>query len=115
MKTIILIHPPFCTPVSPSYSISHIYAALKNSCKSEYKIKALDLNVELNSRSHPEFSEYSKRFLDRYEPKEYEPKAKSFIEKTKQDLAESNRSVIKGAKPLLFDEMLETVRKHKPD
>ncbi len=115
MRTILLIHPPFCTPASPPSSISHIYTALKESCANEYKIKALDLNLELNRISQPEFSKYSKKFLESYEPEEYKSKAKTFIEKMKQDCAESNKNVIKGSKPLLFNEMLEAVMKYKPD
>jgi len=111
---IALIHPPFCTPASPSYALSHIYAALKESC-SDYKTNALDLNLELHKRLSPGFAEYSKKFLEHYDKEEYELKAKAFIEKMKSDCAESNRSIINGSKPLLFDEMLDLIMSYKPD
>jgi len=115
MKTILLINPPFCTPASPPYSLSHLYTALKESCANEYGIKSLDLNLELHKRLSPEFAEYSKKFLEHYKKEEYESKAKNFIEKMKADCAESNKLIIKGSKPLLFNEMFELIMKHKPD
>ena len=115
MKTIILIHPPFCTPASPSYALSCIYSMLKSSCADEYKVKALDLNLEMHKKLSHEFSEYSKKFLKQYEPEEYESKAKAFIEKMKSECSESNRLIINGSKPLMFHEMIEAVMKHKPD
>jgi hypothetical protein len=114
MKKILLIHPPFCTPVSPSYAISHIYSALKSNCP-DVSVAALDLNLEFHALRYPAFQKYSQTFLEDYSPKEYEIRMKKFLSETKQDYSLSNRNVVHDIEPLMFSEMLDIVMSHSPD
>ncbi|MDP2749523.1 MAG: B12-binding domain-containing radical SAM protein [Nanoarchaeota archaeon] len=115
-KTILLVHPPFCTPASPSYALSNLYSRLRENCSSKaFEIKALDLNIEFHEKKYPEFQRYAKNFLKNYNPEEYNLKTKEFFSHTKEDYAKSNKDVVKGLKPNLFDEMLSIILACKPD
>lgn len=106
MKKILLVHLPFCTPASPSYSITNLYSFLKkNNCDAE----VLDLNLEFHRLKFPEFR---KQFhnLDNYDSK-----AKEFIRLSAKTYSENNRKVVDGEKPEFFDELLKKIKDKKPD
>ncbi len=114
MVKVLLVHPPFCTPLSPSYALSNMYSALKENCEG-LAVEVLDLNQEFHIKRYPDFFKYSRNFLDDYDAKTYELNAKKFMSESKNDYSQSNKSVVKGETPLLFDDMIKLIMSHSPD
>ena len=56
MKKVLLVYLPFCTPASPPYSITNLYAFLK--ANYEGKVEVLDLNLEFHKLKFPEYQKY---------------------------------------------------------
>jgi len=109
MRRILPVHPPFCTPATPPYSISSIYSILKY--MDNLDVDVLDLNLEWHLLMYPEFGLYCRNMgFDAYEKKTQE-----FLKKTKEDYSVSNKRVVNGGKPILFDEMLEKIRLKKAE
>ncbi len=109
MKNIILVYTPFCTPVTPPYSITHLYSFLK--ANTNENIKVLDLNVFFHKKR---FSEYHKFYSD-VKWDDYEGKTSEFNKLTKKCYSENNKIIVDGGNPELFDELLQKIKHEKPD
>src|SRR3989338_9118732 len=97
---ILLVYPPFCTPASRPYSITSLYAFLKKNIKDELEV--LDLNIEFHKRKfgkHMQF--YQNINLD-----DYDRVTDEYGKLTKKTYSESNKKVVDGKKPELFNELL---------
>jgi len=111
---ILLVYAPFCTPVSPPYSITNLFSFLKNN--SDHEIKVLDLNLEFHWLKFPEYGGYfrSGKWRD-YENSDYEKIATGYQQLTKKVYAENNRLVVEGKQPDFFRELLEKITSEKAD
>ncbi len=109
MKKILLVWLPFCTPVSPPYSLTNLYSFLKKNCSDQ--IEVLDLNIEYHKNKFPDYQKYyhDQKWDD------YEEKTAEFQKLTAKVYAENNRLVVKGEKPEFFEEMLNQIKKKKAD
>src|SRR3989344_4606122 len=111
---ILLVYAPFCTPVSPPYSITNLFSFLKNN--SDHEIKVLDLNLEFHWLKFPEYGNYfrSGKWGD-YENSDYEKIATRYQQLTKKVYAENNHLVVEGKQPEFFAELLEKITSEKAD
>jgi radical SAM superfamily enzyme YgiQ (UPF0313 family) len=108
---ILLVYPPFCTPASPPYSITRIYAFLKNNLQKGHTLEVVDLNVEFHTQKFPEYQEYYKK-LDHAD---YDKVTYEYRKETSKVYSDSNKSVVTGKNPELFDDMLAIIKKIGPD
>ena len=115
MKKILLVYPPFCTPVTPPYSITYLHSFLKNNLDRSYEIEALDLNLEYHKVKYLKFRRYFQGFNKNYSREEYEKVTEEFRQKTKEDYTKNNLDVVSGKKPDLFNAMLLAITEKKPD
>lgn len=112
---IILINPPFCTPITPSYSIARLSTFLQKNLPKSFKIKVLDLNSLFHAQKFPQYLEYFKSWSDDYDLEEYKTISEKFVKESMQCHAMNNKRVIHNEKPELVSEMLELVVREKPD
>ncbi len=101
---ILLIYPPFCTPVTPPYSITNLYNVLKNN--TSHNIKAIDLNIEFHKLK---FGSKFKTFDD------YEKQAADFKDPSIKVYMENHKMIRNDKAPEFFDELLQQILKQKPD
>jgi radical SAM superfamily enzyme YgiQ (UPF0313 family) len=113
MKTL-LVYPPFCTPASPPYSITYLYAFLRDNAKS-HRVDVLDLNLEFHKQKFPEFQKYFQGIKAKYDPEEYSKTAAEYRKVTSFCYSQSNKLVVEGKLPELFKEMLDKIKSKKPD
>jgi radical SAM superfamily enzyme YgiQ (UPF0313 family) len=106
---ILLIYPPFCTPASPPYSITNLYAFLKHN--TIHNIEILDLNIEFHKRKFPTFQEYFKEM----QWEDYQQKTNEFIKVTKQTYSTNNKAVVNNELPEYFNNLLNVIKEKKPD
>ena len=117
---VLLVYLPFCTPVSPPYSLTNLHAFLTNNSNAD--VKVLDLNVKFHALK---FADEQKYFQNK-DWEDYEKKAQAYHNLTKEVYARENLKVVKSSKqehsdhslrntPEYFDEMLAEIRKEKPD
>ena len=106
---ILLVYPPFCTPASPPYSITSLYAFLKKNIKEELEV--LDLNIEFHKRK---FGKYMK-FYQNINLDDYDRVTDEYGKLTKKTYSESNKKVVDGKKPELFNELLTEIIDINPD
>lgn len=112
MKKILLIYAPFCTPASPPYSLTSIYSFLQANFKDEAQVKVLDLNLEFHKLRFPDFQKYYQQ-IDLW--KDYDLKTKEYDLLTKEVYSKNNNLVVEGKNPELIDQMLDQIKKEKPD
>ncbi|MCB9359057.1 radical SAM protein [Candidatus Woesearchaeota archaeon] len=112
-KEILLIYPPFCTPVSPPYSITSLSAFLRNNCKDN--ISVLDLNSFFHRTKYPEHWRFFRSIDNIKDLDRYKEASDRFLENTKQDYSRNNRNVLEGKKVDLFNECISEIRKKSPD
>jgi len=60
MKKILLVHLPFCTPATPSYSLTAMQSFLQSNTPKETDIEVIDLNLKFHILKFPKFHKYSK-------------------------------------------------------
>ncbi len=106
---ILLVYLPFCTPVSPPYSLTNLHAFLSHN--SSHRVSVLDLNIKFHLLKFGEYQE----FFQSDNWNEYETKAQEYHQLTKKVYSENNSRVVKGVLPEYFDELLEQINKEKPD
>ncbi len=106
---ILLVYLPFCTPVSPPYSLTNLHAFLTHNSSAE--IKVLDLNIKYHALKFPDAQKYfqSRNWED------YEKFATQYHQKTKEVYTENNKKVVNGELPEYFDELLQEIKDQKPD
>lgn len=107
MNKLALVYPPFCTPASPPYSITNLYAKLKNSLE----VSVYDLNVEFHELFFKEYQEYFKK-------KDWE-KYSNISTRAREDFnscySKNHKLILEEKKPDGFDHLLKLVLKEKPD
>jgi radical SAM superfamily enzyme YgiQ (UPF0313 family) len=113
MKTL-LVYPPFCTPASPPYSITYLYAFLRDNA-TQHKIDVLDLNLEFHKLKFKEFQEYFQNLKANFDPEEYSKLSLEYRRATSECYSHNNKFVVEGKQPELFKEMLNSIIKAKPD
>ena len=106
---ILLVYAPFCTPVSPPYSITNLFSFLKNN--SHHEVKVLDLNLQFHWLKFPEQGKYF--CLGKWD--DYEKIANEYQQLTKKVYSENNRLVVEGKRPEFFAELLEKITSEKAD
>ena len=106
---ILLVYLPFCTPVSPPYSLTNLHAFLQNNSK--HNIKVLDLNIKFHALKFPE----AQKYFQSTNWEDYEQVAQEYHNKTKQVYAENNKKVVNDEKPEYFNELLQQIKDEKPD
>ncbi|MBT3304208.1 radical SAM protein [Candidatus Woesearchaeota archaeon] len=109
MKNILLVYLPFCTPVTPPYSLTHLHSVLK--ANTDHNITVLDLNLEFHKLKFPEFKKYCKQT----NWDDYEEVASKFTKESGKVYSENNKKVVNGEKPELFNELLNKIKEQKPD
>ncbi len=88
MKNILSVFPPFCSPVSPPYSITYVTKFLEmNSNKDEFSFQLLDLNAWLHQK---QFKEDYKKIRESMENDDME-KYSLLIHETKLNIDEFSR------------------------
>jgi radical SAM superfamily enzyme YgiQ (UPF0313 family) len=109
MPNVLLIHPPFCTPSTPSYAITYLYSFLKNNSATD--IQVLDLNLIFHKLKFPDFFEFikAKPALD-----SFENKSCKYMEDFSSCYGENNRKVLRDEKIDYFDELLAEIIKMNP-
>jgi radical SAM superfamily enzyme YgiQ (UPF0313 family) len=106
---ILLVYLPFCTPVSPPYSLTNLHAFLKNN--SNANINVLDLNIKFHQYKFPEYQKY----FQSTNWEDYEKTANEYHKLTKEVYAQNNAKVVKGDTPEYFDELKKQIEDQKPD
>ena len=109
MVKLVFVYPPFCTPVSPPYSVTNLYSKFK--ANSDVGVSALDLNVEFHNLFFKDFKSYfqSKDWRD------YDEKSKSCVSVFKEAYRRSHSLILSNEEPEGFDYLLGLVLKEKPD
>lgn len=110
---ILLVYPPFCSPVTPPYSIANIYSFLKDN--TEDNIEVLDLNLEFHKKKFSEYQKYFQNLKDNYNQEEYKKQALDFLKESGDTYSKSNWSVVDANNPELFEEIVELILAKKPD
>ena len=105
---VLLIYSPFCTPSIPPYSLANICTFLKNN---GLEVEILDLNLEFHKKRFPDHQKYYQNFS----LKDHEEKTKEFMELTKKVYSESNKKVVEGKNPELFEEMYNLILEKKQE
>ena len=106
---VLLVYLPFCTPVSPPYSLTNLHSFLQ--CNSSSSFKVLDLNIEFHKLKFPDYLQY----FQSNEWDDYNEVSSSYKKLTKEVYAKNNAKVVNGLEPEFFSEMLRKIRVEKPD
>jgi len=106
---IVLVYLPFCTPVSPPYSLTNLHSFLSHNSKQE--IKVLDLNAQFHTFKFPEY----KKYFQSSSWNDYEKIANEYHQLTKKTYSENNKKIVGGEKPEYFTDLLAKIRNEKPD
>ena len=100
---ILLIYPPFCSPVSPPYSLTNLDSAIK--ANSDYEVEVLDLNLLYHKKRFPEAKEAFQQNKDI---------GKYFVE-SREVYATENRKVVKGEAPEYLQEFIDLIESKNAD
>lgn len=110
MKNVLLVYLPFCTPASPPLSLTSMHSFLK--ANYEGKVNLLDLNLEFHKLR---FSSYQEYFQNKDKWSNYDEVSSDFFKESSKVYSKSNKSVVNGHNPELFDELLKQIIDEKPD
>jgi hypothetical protein len=108
---ILLVYPPFCTPASPPYSITRIHAFLKNNLDKTNKLDVLDLNIAFHKQRFQDFQKY----YNTLPHDDYDTITDNYRKETSKVYSDSNKQVVDGKHPELFEEQLNMIRNKTPD
>ena len=112
MKNILLIYPPFCTPACPPYSLTYLYAFLRDNLSVvKFNISVIDLNLFFHEQK---FNKYRSLFQN-VEIEKYDEISKEFKIETSKIYRENNKKIVNNKKPDLLNEILDEILKSKPD
>ncbi len=114
MKTL-LVYPPFCTPASPPFSITSIFSFLRNNLTGGDEVDVLDLNILFHKRMFSSFQAYYRGVGVGYDRDDYDEHTEGFRRLTAEAYSSSNRKVVAGDVPELFDELLDAIIENGPD
>lgn len=106
---ILLVYLPFCTPVSPPYSLTNLHAFLSNNSNAD--VDVLDLNVKFHNLKFPE----AKKYFQSVDWTDYEEFSSKYHALTKKVYTENNKKVVEGLEPEYFEELLSEIEMRKPD
>lgn len=109
---ILLVYPPFCTPVSPPYSITNLSAFLK---KNGVENEVLDLNQKYHSIRFPKYKTYFQNFNKDFKKAEYDRIYNEFKVESEEDYRINNKQVIQDKNISHFKEIFEEILSKKPD
>ncbi len=110
MTKILLIHLPFCTPASPSYSITYLYSFLKKNCS----VSVLDLNLLFHKKKFGDFGKFIRSF-DGSDLDKYSEVGGEYSKISSKVYAENNKKVVNGLQPEYFDEFVKMIRDYEAD
>ncbi|MBI2572838.1 radical SAM protein [Candidatus Woesearchaeota archaeon] len=108
--TLLLIHPPFCTPAGPPYALAYLYSFLTHN--SSKPIKILDLNLIWHQKRFPQFYQYSKTFPNHFQ--DYDQQSHTFLKDSAPIYSENHKRIRAQQDPDLLNEMVEEILQHKP-
>ena len=100
---VLLLYPPFCSPASPSYSLTNLAAAIE--ANSDYEVEILDLNISYHRKRFPEAKEAFQKGGD----------IKKYFFESTQVYSLENKKVIAGENPQYLQEFVELIEKKKAD
>lgn len=112
---ILLVYPPFCTPVSPPHSLVHLYWFLRENSAADLELEILDLNLLFHNRKWKQQGDYFRSFADKYNRSTYEQISKRFMNESTLTYAENNKKVVREQTPEFFDDFIEIIVKKKAD
>ncbi len=115
MTKTLIIYPPFCTPASPPFSITNIYAFLKNNLPAEDELEVMDLNLLFHKLKFPKEHSYYQSIGVGYDRNDYESRTEEFRKLTKQVYYDNNIGVVEGNEPEFFDDIINTIHEKQPD
>lgn len=110
MNKVLLVYSPFCSPVSPPYSIANLNSFLK--CNSKLDVSVLDLNLEFHIN---EFSIEMEYFRKNEMWNEYDKYVSKYNSKTMKVYSDNNKKVRFEEKPDLFDSFVERIVGFNPE
>jgi anaerobic magnesium-protoporphyrin IX monomethyl ester cyclase len=116
-SSVLLLYPPFCTPVTPPFSITNLHNFLNNNLTNDnYKLDVLDLNLEFHNFIFVNYKKYYQK-LDKnnFDFEHYEKTSNMFREESSKVFSENNKKIRLGEKPDIFDEMINLILDKKPD
>lgn len=112
---ILLIYPPYCTPATPPFSITNLYAFLSNNLdEKKYKIDILDLNIEFHNWAFPKEKIYFQN-IKNLKSKDYDKLTEEYKIKSSKLYSKNNKLILNNKKPDFFDEIINEIDKKKPD
>lgn len=100
---VLLVHLPFCTPISPPYSLSYLAGFLKGN--STHSVSVLDLNLAFHNRKFASYKDDVKAGNN----------VPEFMKETSAVYAKNNRDVLAGGTPEYFEEFIALIKETKPD
>lgn len=109
MKRILLVHLPFCTPVSPPYALANLYSFLKNN--SFHSVNVLDLNLEFHKMKFGLAGNYFRK--GNWD--DYKTFSNDYINSARGVYANNNKKIREGREPEFFKELLEKIIMFNPD
>lgn len=112
---ILLINSPFCTPVTPPYSITGIYAFLKANINSKDIVECIDLNAIFHKKKFIDYYDYFQHFTKNYNEQQYKEHAKAFRQESSKIYKENNKLIRENKNPELFNELIKLILDKKPN
>ncbi len=116
----LLLYAPFCTPVTPPYSVTNLKAFLDANLDSKtHETKCIDLNAKFHVLKFPEYHEFysTVNFEDRNEfnMNKYELKTNEYANVSKTVYSKNNKGVVNGENPEFLDELTELIKNENPN
>ncbi len=109
--TLLLIHPPFCTPAGPPYALVYLSTFLQRNLTAT-KLKVLDLNLLWHQQRFPQFYNYSKTFPTHFS--NYDEQSHAFLRDSARIYTENHKRIRAQQDPELLDELMAEILRHKP-
>ncbi|MDP3918399.1 MAG: radical SAM protein [Nanoarchaeota archaeon] len=100
---VLLVYPPFCSPVSPPYSLTNLYSAIKNN--SDYDVGVLDLNIVYHRKRFPLAKEAFQEGKD----------VGNYFVESREVYSVENKKVVNGEDPEYLKEFVNLIVSKKVD
>ena len=114
MKKVLCVFPPFCSPVSPPYSITYIADFLKRNT-TEFEFILFDHNAWLHKKVFSDEYDDVISALSRLNIKDYGSSIKIIKQKIEEFSKEQNNLLRDGKKSDYFDMSMKEILSKKPD
>lgn len=115
MRRVLCVHAPFCTPVSPPYSITYIKQFLEANTDASFEISLLDLNAWFVSESFKGEHVLIKDALKEKDANLYAKHVRKFKQQFMNFSREENKKLRLGEHDEKFDSCLHKILDQKPD